>query len=116
MSLTHKPETLLYCILSLSESVTLYKAWVFEWLSVALKHPEHQHQDPVETDFLTCVSNKQVQNKSLFPLSYPSGGPGGRVNGGHSRAPKKSATLLSEEDCSRLRLSWGLGSGAGQNI
>ena len=68
VSLTHKPETLLYCILSLSESVTLYEAWVFEWLSVALKHPEHQHQDPVETDFLTCVSNKQVQNKSLFFL------------------------------------------------
>ena len=67
VSLTHKPETLLYCILSLSESVTLYEAWVFEWLSVALKHPEHQHQDPVETDFLTCfMGNKQVQNKSRF--------------------------------------------------
>ena len=47
---------------------------------------------PWETDFLTCFSNKQVQIKSLFPLCYPSGGPGGRVNGGHSRAPGKSVT------------------------
>ena len=33
----------------------LYKAWMFDWCSVALKHPEHQHQDPVETDFLTSL-------------------------------------------------------------
>ena len=31
---------------------------------------------------------------SLFPLSYPSGKPGGRVNWGQCRAPKNSATLL----------------------
>ena len=30
---------------------------------------------------------------SLFPLSYPSGKPGGRVNWGQCRAPKNSATV-----------------------
>ena len=43
-------------------------------------------------DLAEVGSPKQVQIKSLLPLCYPSGGPEGRVNGGHSRAPEKSVT------------------------
>ena len=75
-------------ILSLSQSVS---AWVFDCSSVAFKHPEHQHLDPErQTSWPALAINKY--RSSLFFLCDSSGGPGGRVNGGHSRAPEKSVT------------------------